>query len=97
MCKLVCVIYQILPKVPTREGMNYTFAIGANKLNVLTESTVVFQVSTQKHLSKHDLLFWPTWVLSWDVNSIIFIVYRSCYIDPFKFGTWALAWEWVLV
>ena len=29
-----------------------------------------------------------------DINCIH--LYGSCDIDPLKFGTWALAWEWTL-
>ena len=39
--------------------------------------------------------FWPTWVLTWDQNSIC--LYRSCYSGPLKFGIWALTREWALV
>ena len=37
---------------------------------------------------KHNLRFWPTWVLTRDQNSIN--LYRSCHIDPLKWDTWAL-------
>ena len=37
---------------------------------------------------KYTLRFWPAWVLTWDIISIR--LYRSCYIDPLKWGTWAL-------
>ena len=43
---------------------------------------------------KHNSQFWPTWALTRDINSIF--LYRSCYIEPLKCGTWALTWEWVL-
>jgi hypothetical protein len=32
---------------------------------------------------------WPAWALNWDINCIR--LYRSCYVDPFKYGTWVLA------
>ena len=43
---------------------------------------------------KHNLRFWPAWVLTWDINSIC--LYGSCNSDPLKFGTWALTREWAL-
>ena len=43
---------------------------------------------------KHNLLMWPTWALTWDINCIH--LNGSCYIDPWKFGTWALTHEWAL-
>ena len=43
---------------------------------------------------KHTSQFWPAWVLTQDIISIH--LYRSCYIDPLKWGTWALTQEWVL-
>ena len=44
---------------------------------------------------KHNSQFWPTWVLFIrDINCIH--LYGSCYINPLKFGTWALTWEWPL-
>ena len=43
---------------------------------------------------KHNSQFCPTWALTRDQNSIR--LYRSCYIDPLKWGTWALTREWAL-
>jgi hypothetical protein len=37
---------------------------------------------------KHDLQFWPAWALTRDQNPIR--LYRCCYSDPLKCGTWAL-------
>ena len=54
-------------------------------------STVVFWVSAH---GKHTSQFWPAWALTWDITSIY--LYRSCYIDPLKWGTWALTQEWAL-
>ena len=43
---------------------------------------------------KHTSRFWPAWALTRDILSIR--LYRSCYIDPLKCGTWALVREWAL-
>ena len=43
---------------------------------------------------KHNSLFWPTWVLTQDQNSVH--LYRSCYSGPLKCGTRALTREWAL-
>jgi hypothetical protein len=43
---------------------------------------------------KHYSRFWPAWALTWDQNPIR--LYRSCYSDPLKCGTWALTREWAL-
>ena len=43
---------------------------------------------------KRNSRFWPAWALTQDQNPIR--LYRSCYIDPLKCGTWALTWEWAL-
>ena len=43
---------------------------------------------------KHNSRFWPAWALTRDQNSMH--LYRSCYIDPLKWGTWALTWQWAL-
>ena len=44
--------------------------------------------------AQHTSLFWPAWALTQDRISIR--LYRSCYIDPLKCGTWGLTWEWAL-
>ena len=43
---------------------------------------------------KHNSRFWPSRALTWDITSIR--LYRSCYIDPLKLGTWVLTREWAL-
>ena len=40
---------------------------------------------------KHNLQFWPAWVLTRDQNFIR--LYRSCYSGPLKCSTWALTRE----
>ena len=37
---------------------------------------------------KHTSRFWPAWALTRDISIRL---YRSCYIDPLKWGTWTLA------
>ena len=49
---------------------------------------VVSRVSTHGHL-KHHSLFWPTWVLTRDINCIR--LYGICYSHPWKFNAWALS------
>ena len=56
--------------------------------------TVVSWVNTHAWAPKHNLRFWPAWALTRDQNSIR--LYRSCCIDPLKWGTWALTREWAL-
>ena len=41
---------------------------------------------------KHNLQFWPAWVLTWDHNRILRSC-RSCYSGPLKYGTLVLAWD----
>ena len=41
---------------------------------------------------QHNLRFWPARALTRDKNFIC--LYRSCYIEPLKWGTWALTQEW---
>ena len=43
---------------------------------------------------KHNSQFWPAWALTGSINCIC--LYRSCYMDPLKCGTWALTREWAL-
>ena len=43
---------------------------------------------------KHNSRFWPAWALTQNQNSTC--LYRTCYIDPLKWGTWALTQEWAL-
>jgi hypothetical protein len=38
---------------------------------------------------KHNSQFWTTWAVTWDITSTC--LYKSCYINPLKYGTWALA------
>ena len=52
--------------------------------------TVVSWVSTHGHLNIHDRDF------GLHGNIISIHLYRSCYIDPLKWGTWALTREWAL-
>ena len=44
---------------------------------------------------KHNSRFWPAWALTQDQNSIR--LYRSCYSDPLKCGTWALARDTMVI
>ena len=40
---------------------------------------------------KHYSQFSPSWTLTQDINYCILVcLYRNCYIDPLKCGTWAL-------
>ena len=56
-------------------------------------NTVVSRISTHGHLNiTHK--FGPHGRLPGIKNSVC--LYRSCYIDPLKWGTWALTWEWAL-
>ena len=59
-------------------------------------SVVTFTTTVMSWVSAHGRLnitcdFRPAWVLiiTQDINSIR--LYRSCYIDPLKCGTWVLA------
>ena len=65
------------------------------------ELTIIFGQYTYRSVPgkhpwalKHNSLFWPAWTLTRDIFSIR--LYRSCYIDCLKCGTWVLTREWAL-
>ena len=61
-------------------------------LYYVTKHTVISWVSTHECLNI-TCEFGPTWALTQDQNSIRLYMYRSCYIDPSK---WGHMYAWVL-
>ena len=74
---------------PTKNYFSLFQHMYASLDDCLYNITIVSRVTL-----KHNLLFWPTWVLTQDIISMR--LYRSCYIDPLKCTTWAHIREWAL-